>query len=139
MEIPFSVRLMSPARNALLLLGSSQESVPGMKVSYIARAYSSAAMVSLELIVTLLRSSTILPPCDHTTQWHQALASPTALPNAKPHGVPLAFSACNSLRKDGVSVGISLNPAASIWLRRYVMQPPRKPSPTAIQRPSRVQ
>src|SRR5580765_7600673 len=118
MEIPFSVRLMSPARNALLLLGSSQDSVPGMKVSYIARAYSSAAIVSLELIVTLLCSSTILPSWDHTTQWHHALASPTALPSANPHGVPLAFSACSSLRKVGVSAGISLKPAASIRLRR---------------------
>src|SRR5215470_8946845 len=116
--MPFSVRLISPARKALLLLGSSQESVPGMKVAYIALAYSSAAMVSLELITTLLFSSTILPPCAHTTQWHQALESPTALPSAKPHGVPLALSACNSLRKLGRSVGISLKPAASTMLRR---------------------
>src|SRR5262245_54329033 len=114
--MPFSVRLTSPARKALLLLGSSQDKVPGTNVSYMALEYSSAVRVCLELITTLFLSSTIMPPCAQTSQWHQVLASPTALPRAKPHGVRLALSERNSLRKLGRSRGISLKPAASIML-----------------------
>ena len=52
-------------------------------------AYSSALIVSGLLMTTWSFSSTILPPNDHTSQWHQPLASPTALPSARPPGLPL--------------------------------------------------
>src|SRR3954470_2529466 len=91
MEMPLFVRLMSPDRNALLLLGSSQDSVPGMNVGYSSFAYSSIRAVSLLLMATLLCSSTNLPPKAQSSQWHQPLASPVALPSAKPGGVPLAL------------------------------------------------
>ena len=97
--MPFCVRPISPARKALLLLVSSQESVPGMKVSYSAWAYFSASTVSGLSITTWSFSSTSLPPCDHTTQVHQALPSPTALPSAKPGGCPLSLSLRQSSRK----------------------------------------
>src|ERR1700752_4483197 len=106
MDTPFDVRPISPARNALLLLGSNQDNVPGTKVTYNFLAYSSAASVSLELIVTRLFSSTSLPPCDQSSQWHQALASPVACPSAMPAGVPFALSAWHSFRKPSVSRGI---------------------------------
>ena len=60
--MPFWVSPISPARNALLLDGSSQDSVPGMKVSYSALAYSSAATVSGLLMVTLSSSSVMAAP-----------------------------------------------------------------------------
>jgi len=50
--MPLPVRLISPARKALLLFGSSQDSVPETKVGYSSRAYSSAAAVSFELIAS---------------------------------------------------------------------------------------
>src|SRR4051812_41388569 len=61
-EMPLLVMEIWPSRNTLLLLGSSQDSVPGMKVEYISFAYSSALMVSGLSMVTLPDLSTILPP-----------------------------------------------------------------------------
>ena len=75
-------------------------------------------MVSGLLMTTLFFSSTILPPNAHSSQWVQVLPSPVALPRAKPPGVPLAFSACISLRKPSVSLGKVLKPAAFMWLSR---------------------
>src|SRR5487761_2088759 len=127
MEMPLTVRLIWPSRKALLLFGSSQDSVPGMKVGYSAFAYSSALIVSGLLMTTLLCSSTILPPKVHSSQWVQQLPSPVALPRAKPPGVPLAWSACISLRKPSVSLGNELKPAAFTWLSRYTRQLPAQP------------
>src|SRR5690242_4290293 len=110
--MPLFVRLISLDRNALLLFGSSQDSVPGTNVGYSSFAYSSAATVCLELIATLLLSSTILPPNAQSSQWHQPLASPVALPRANPGGVLFFLSAWQSLRKLAVSLGNSLKPAA---------------------------
>src|SRR6185295_2059393 len=112
MDTPFAVRLISPARKALLLLGSSHDNVPGANVAYNFFAYSSATSVSLELIATRLFSSTSLAPCDQSNQWHQMLASPVAWPSAIPGGVPFALSAWHNLRKPSVSRGMPSNPAA---------------------------
>src|SRR5581483_1770015 len=122
MDTPLVVRLMSPARNALLLLGSSQDSVPGTKVSYSFLAYSSAITVCFELIATRLFSSTSFAPCAQISQWHQMLASPVACPSAIPAGVPLAFSAWHSFRKPSVSFGMPSNPAALTWLLRETIE-----------------
>src|SRR6185369_4787392 len=102
MEMPLFVRLMSPDRKALLLLGSSQDSVPAMNVGYSSFAYSSMRAVSLLLMATLLRSSTSLPPNAQSSQWHHPLASPVALPSAKPGGVPLALRFLHSFRNPSV-------------------------------------
>src|SRR6185295_6440949 len=114
--MPLFVRLMSPDRKALLLFGSSQDSVPGMNVGYSSFAYSSIRIVSLLLIATLLCSSTNLPPKAQSSQWHHPLASPVALPSANPGGVPLFFRFLHSFRNPSVSFGNSLNPAAFRWL-----------------------
>src|SRR3546814_21123413 len=103
--MPLLIRLSLPSKNALLLDGSSQDKVPGMNVLYSSRANSSAACVSGELTATLPSLSTILPPCDHSSQCAKALPSSTACPSAKPAGVPLALSAWHSLRKPSVSSG----------------------------------
>src|SRR6266436_3205207 len=114
--MPLLVRLSSPERNALLLLGSCQDNVPGMKVSYICLAYSSAAMVSGELMTTLFLSSTILPPWDQMSQCVHELASPVAWPSAKPGGVPFFLSAWHSFRNSAVVFGNSSKPAFFTWL-----------------------
>src|SRR3954462_12493154 len=97
--MPLLVRLMSPDRKALLLLGSSQDSVPAMNVGYSSFTYSSIRAVSLLLMATLLCSSTSLPPKAQSSQWHQPFASPVALPSAKPGGVPLVFRLLHSFKK----------------------------------------
>src|SRR5262249_14895887 len=107
-----------PSRNAVLLSGSSQESVPGTNVWYSALAYSSARTVSVLAMTTRSFSSTSLAPCDQTSQCVHTLASPTALPSAKPGGVPFSFSARQSLRNPALSLGKALNPAALTWLSR---------------------
>src|ERR671918_2341807 len=136
--MPFCVRPISPARNALLLLVSSQDSVPGMKVSYSAWAYFSASTVSGLSITTWSFSSTSLPPCDHTTQVHQALPSPTALPSARPGGWPFALSFWQSSRKPAGSSGTASKPASLTQDLRYTQRPPEAPIGMPIQRPSLV-
>ena len=101
----------------MLLFGSSQLSVPGMKLPYSSLAYSSALMVSGLSIVTLLFLSTIAPPKAQINHCVQP-ESPVALPNARPPGVPLSFMALNSFRKPSVSFGKALKPAAFMWLSR---------------------
>src|SRR5260221_14309309 len=108
--MPLLVRLISPARNALLLLGSCQESVPGMKVSYICLAYSSAAVVSGVLMTTLFLSSTILPPCDQSSQGVHEFASPVAWPRSKPGDVPFFLRAWQSFSKPPVGFVNSYKP-----------------------------
>src|SRR5678815_4730405 len=102
--MPLAVRKSWPSRNALLLFGSSQDSVPGMNGSYSCLLYSSAAMVSGLLITTLFLASTSLPPCAHTSQCVQ-LESPVALPSAKPDGVPKDLGGflklCQALKAKG--------------------------------------
>src|ERR1035437_8569270 len=61
---------------------------------------------------TLPASSVTEAPCDHSCQWQNELPSLGALPNVKPAGVLLVFSAWQSLRKPSVSVGKRSNPAA---------------------------
>src|SRR5262249_52143054 len=137
--MPLSVSPIWPSRNALLLFGSSHDSVPGTKVSYICLPYSSAAMVSGLLMTTLFFSSTILPPCDQTSQWVQVLPSPVALPSANPGGRPFAFRPWQSFRNPGRSFGNSSNPAAFIALMRYGSALPAHPMGTAIHLPLWVQ
>src|SRR6266404_3771721 len=130
--MPLLVTKSCPSRNALLLFGSSQDSVPGTNVGYSSFAYSSAFIVSGLSMVTLLSLSTSLPPNDQTSHWHHVLPSPVALPKAIPAGVPFSFSALHSLRKPSVSFGNESNPAALTALTRYVMQTPATPSGTPI-------
>src|SRR5512141_3054395 len=92
------------SRKALLLFGSSHDSVPGTKVAYSCLPYSSALSVSGLSITTLLFWSTSLPPKAHISQLHHR-PSPVALPSARPPGVPLACSACIIFRKPSVSFG----------------------------------
>ncbi len=112
--MPFEVRCRSPATKILLLDESFHDAVPGMKVSYSALTYSSAFTVSGELMMTLSFLSTRLPPCAHSAQCSQVLASPEAWPSAKPDGVLFFFSALHSSRNAAVSFGNSLKPAFSI-------------------------
>src|SRR6266550_4436538 len=102
--MPLLVQLIWPSRKALLLFGSSHDSVPGMKVAYSCLPYSSALPVSGLLITTLLSLSTSLPPCDHISQLHHR-PSPVAWPSAKPGGVPFACSAWHIFRKSSVFFG----------------------------------
>src|SRR4030067_1537753 len=106
--MPLLVMLTCPSTKALLLFGSSQDRVPGTKVAYSSLAYSSALMVSGLLMTTLFFSSTILPPCAHTSQCTQELPSPPALPSAKPASVFFAFIALHSSRTHFRSFGNSL-------------------------------
>src|SRR6476469_1112849 len=132
--MPLAVNPIWLSRNALLLFGSSHDSVPGTNVAYSSFAYSSAFSVSGLSMTTLLLWSTSLPPCDQTTQWHHVLPSPVALPSAKPPGVPFACSAFISFRKPSVSFGTASNPAAFSMLARYTIALPAQPSGTPIQR-----
>ncbi len=79
--MPLLVTLIWPSRKALLLFGSSHDSVPGMKLAYSSLPYSSAFSVSGLSITTLLLLSTSLPPCDQISQLVHRL-SPVALPSA---------------------------------------------------------
>src|ERR1700682_261191 len=115
--MPLAVRLNWPSGQALLLFGSSQDNVPGMKVSYSCLEYSSAAMVSGLLMTTLFFPSTSLAPCAHSSQNVQ-LESPVALPSAKPDGVPFAFNAWHNFRNPARSFGTVSKPAALTWLSR---------------------
>src|SRR5690349_21225704 len=90
-------------------------------------------------MVTLPLASTILPPCDHTSQWHQTLPSPVALPSAKPGGMPLALYAWASLRNPAVSFGNSLKPASFIAPMRCTIALPAQPMGTAIHLPFSMQ
>ena len=85
-----------------------------MKVSDSALAYSSALIVSGELMMTLSSLSTVQALWPHSTQCSQPLASPVAWPSAKPAGVLFAFSALHISRKPGKSFGNSLKPALSV-------------------------
>src|ERR1044072_9509663 len=111
--MPFEVRYRSPATKILLCDESFHDAVPGMKFSYSALTYSSAFTVSGELMTTLSLLSTRLPPCAHSAQCSQVLASPEAWPSAKPAGVLFFFSALTSSRKPAKSLGNSLKPALS--------------------------
>src|SRR3954463_213949 len=121
------VRLISPPRNALLLLGSSQDCVPGTNVWYNSLPYSSAAIVSFELIATLLSSLVRRPPNPQSSQWVQPFASPVACPSAKPGGLLRALSAWHNFRNPGKSCGIESNPAAASMLLRCTTAPPDAP------------
>src|SRR5947209_7490362 len=129
--MPLLVQLIWPSRKALLLLGSSHDSVPGMKVAYSCLPYSSPLSVSGLLIATLLFESTSLPPCDHISQLHHR-PSPVAWPSAKPGGVPLACSAWHIFRKPSVSFGNASKPAAFSMLWRYTIIEPAVPRPSAM-------
>src|SRR5665213_4248864 len=131
--MPLAVTPSCPSRNALLLLGSSHDSVPGMKFGYSSFAYSSACSVCGLLIATLLCASTSLPPNAHTSHDVQ-LESPVALPSAKPIGVFFAFSACASLRKPGMSLGNCSMPAAFMYDLRITIALPAAPIMIATQR-----
>src|SRR5215510_16479362 len=112
--MPFAVTYSSPARYALLLEESFHDGVPGMKVSESALQYSSAFIVSGELMMTLSSLSTVQALWPHRIQCSQPLASPVAWPSAKPAGVLFALSALHISRKDGKSFGNSLKPALSV-------------------------
>src|SRR5207248_3184514 len=121
MEMPLAVQYSSPARYALLLEESFQDATPGMKVSESALQYSSAFMVSGELMATLSSLSTVQALWPHRIQCSQPLASPEAWPSAKPAGVLFAFNALHMARKPGKSLGNSLKPALSVADLRYVI------------------
>src|SRR5215468_2119619 len=118
MEMPLSVQLISPARNALLFEASFHEATPGIISAYSALAYSSALAVSGELMITLSLLSTVLPPCDHRHQCTQPLPSPDAWPSAKPPGVLFFFIALAYSRKASVLSGNFENPALAEAARR---------------------
>src|ERR1043166_5741373 len=112
--MPFAVTYSSPDRNALLFDESFHDATPGMKVSESALQYSSAFIVSGELMMTLSSLSTVQALWPHRTQCSQPFASPEAWPSAKPAGVLFAFSALHISRKLGKSFGNSLKPALSV-------------------------
>src|ERR1035441_8930539 len=97
--MPLLVTEIWPSRKALLLLGSSHDSVPGMKVAYSSLPYSSAFIVSGLAITTLLSLSTSLPPKAHISQLHHR-PSPVALPSAMPPGIPFSFTALYMRRSE---------------------------------------
>src|ERR1700750_2605016 len=106
--MPLAVRYSCPARNALLLELSFQDAVPGTKLSYNPLTYSSALAVSGELMTTLLSLSIRLPPCAHSAQCSQPLASPEAWPSANPAGVPFLLRPLTRSAKPPRSLGNTL-------------------------------
>ena len=115
--MPLLVTLIWPSRKALLLFGSSHDSVPGMKVAYSSLAYSSALSVSGLSITTLLFSSTSLPPKAQISQLHQAVAGGVAERHAARRALLLQRLAA-AFRKPSVSFGKVSNPAAFTMLSR---------------------
>src|SRR5437763_9271894 len=83
-------------------------------------------------MTTLPLLSTILPPCDHTSQWVHTLPSPVALPSAKPGGRPAALYAWASFRNPAVSLGNSSKPAFFMAPMRCTTALPAQPMGTAI-------
>src|SRR5205809_7472262 len=90
-------------------------------------------------MTTLPFSSTILPPCDHTSQCVHTLPSPVALPSANPGGMPLALYAWASLRNPARSLGNSLKPASFMAPMRCTTALPAHPMGTATHLPFSTQ
>src|SRR5258708_7050170 len=134
--MPLLVTKSCPSRNALLLFGSSQDSVPGTNVGYSSFAYSSAFIVSGLSMVTLLSLSTSLPPNDQTSHWHHVLPSPVALPKAIPAGVPFSFRALHILRNPSLSTRPSM-PYFSVNLATFFMYWSMSPCTNRLQRSTR--
>src|SRR5262245_14376382 len=114
MDTPLDVRLIFSSRKALLLLTPVHDSTPSTNVFASSWTYSIAATVSGLLITTLFFSSTILPPCAHSSECSQVSPSPVAWLMAKPGGCPFLAMRWHSLRKLGRSVGKRSKPASRI-------------------------
>src|SRR5579862_7876580 len=93
MEAPFSVEEIVPARNARLLLESSQARPPSSQQSFQnAIPNLTDSIVALLLRTTLLPLSTSMPPYDQSSGYQKLGGSPKLWPSACPIGCPLALS-----------------------------------------------
>src|SRR5215467_4153022 len=99
MLAPFIVAEIVPARNARLLLLSSQASPPSSRHSFQkATVNLIASIVSLLLMTTLPLSSTSVAPKHQVTAYAQLLGSPRLWPKACPIGRFFFLSAVPTLR-----------------------------------------
>src|SRR5215831_13078787 len=99
MLAPLIVAEIVPARNARLLLVSSQASPPSSRQSFQkATVNFSASIVSLLLMTTLPLSSISAAPKHHVTAYAQLLGSPRLWPKAWPIGRFFFLSAVPTFR-----------------------------------------
>src|SRR5689334_24981042 len=127
---------MVPARNARLLLLSSQASPPGSQQSFHKEmANLTDSMVSLLFSATVLPSaSTSLPPQDHRKGYQKTTGSPKVWPSDWPKGRPLALNFLPASRSASQVCG-KLSPARPISSNhevRLVNSPPPMLHGTAI-------
>src|ERR1700683_532080 len=114
MGAPSSVEEIVPARNARLLLESSQAKPPSSQQSFQkATPNLTDSTVSLLLRVTLPPLSTSLPPYAQRRGYQKLGGSPKLCPSACPTGWPLAFSFLPRSRYSSHVSGNLLYPTAS--------------------------
>src|SRR6185503_4060526 len=127
MEAPFSVAEMVPARNARLLLESSQARPPSSKQSFQnATANFTDSSVALLSRTTVLPSfSTSMPPNDQRNGYQNVGGSPKLWPSVWPSGRPFALSFLPTVRYSSHVSGNLLKPASANHDLRYEVSAPR--------------
>src|SRR5207245_328569 len=117
MLAPLIVAEIVPARNARLLLLSSQASPPSSRQSFQkATVNFRASIVSLLLMTTLPLSSISAPPKHQVTGYAHWLGSPRLCPKASPIGWPFFLSSAPTFR---TSYQLSANLAEPTSLNQY--------------------
>src|SRR5215472_2415067 len=126
MEAPLSVEEIVPARNARLLLESSQARPPSSQQSFQnATAYLTDSRVCLLFSVTFLPAlSTSAPPNGHRNGYQKVGGSPKLWPSVWPIGWPLAFSFLPTARYSSQVSGNLVTPTASNHGLRYEFKAP---------------
>src|SRR5207249_12027896 len=113
MLAPLIVAEMVLARNARLLLLSSQASPPSSRQSFQkATVNFRASIVSLLLMMTLPLSSISAPPKHHVTAYVYWLGSPRLWPKACPIGWPFVLSSAPTFRSSSQVSGNFAAPAS---------------------------
>src|SRR4030095_636802 len=122
MDAPLSVALISPARNARLLLVSSQAKPPSSQASF-----QNAVIHLTDSTVSLPRRrarpclSVSAPPKFHTSGYAHAGASPKVWPSVWPIGCPFFFSFMPSWRYSSSVLGGAVAPASANHDLRYAI------------------
>src|SRR5262245_56029227 len=136
MLVPWIVAEMVPARNARLLLLSSQANPPSSRQSFQdATVNFTASIVSLLLMTTLPAWSISAPPKPQVREYAQLLGSPRLWPNACPYGRPFFFSATPSFRHSSQVSGNLPAPSSLSQSSRYAHVAGTEQSGTAFHRP----
>src|SRR4029453_8501757 len=124
-----------PAREALLLLLSSQASPPSSRQSFQkATVNFTASSVSLLLIATFPFWSISAPPKPQVTEYAQLFGSPRLWPKACPRGRPFFLSSVPTLRSSSQVSGNFMAPASLNQSSRYAHVEGTEQSGTAFQR-----